>query len=167
MDSDTNSESEFEFGNFELVWDSEPYLTTFLKNDDRDNLLCDLDYLCFTPETNVPDVLQSIGNHSLFTTEMPASPKTNRFVTVDESKIASYEAQKQSSSTKRNTQWGINIFQDWHKTRYGAALMFQLIEKEELFQKLRKFFCEVRNRKETKKRLLEIPMSDKYINFNS
>lgn len=114
---DSGSE-DIEYGNFEVVWTDEPYLTNFLRTDDDDNLLGSMDFLCSTPsDTTVSQTLDSIASQPALTdlpppeTPLALIPKPPRFKNVDTSTIDYFEGLTQAKSTKRNTLWGIKILQ--------------------------------------------------------
>lgn len=112
---DSGSE-DMEYGNFEVVWTDEPYLTNFLRTDDDDNLLGSMDFLCSTPsDTTVSQTLDSIASQPALTDlpppETPLIPQPSRFKNVDTSTIEYFEGLTQAKSTKRNTLWGIKILQ--------------------------------------------------------
>ncbi|XP_052688916.1 histone-lysine N-methyltransferase SETDB1-B-like isoform X2 [Crassostrea angulata] len=51
---------------------------------------------------------------------------------------------KQSKTTKRNTTWGMKIFQDWNMEVFGATLDMQTVDVSTLADHLSRFYCEAR-----------------------
>ncbi|XP_069107299.1 uncharacterized protein [Argopecten irradians] len=70
--------------------------------------------------------------------------KTSRFKTVSEKQIKDYEESNQSKATKKNTAWGVKLFQEWHVEVYGIELDLATVEEDALNKILAKFYCEAR-----------------------
>ncbi|KAJ8303419.1 hypothetical protein KUTeg_019815 [Tegillarca granosa] len=51
---------------------------------------------------------------------------------------------RQADSTKRNTTWAVNIFQEWNNERYGCDANMLEISVEELAKKLEEFYAEAK-----------------------
>ncbi|WAR22574.1 hypothetical protein MAR_016548 [Mya arenaria] len=71
-----------------------------------------------------------------------SEPKPKRFKALADDEIDSTEGKPKSTSTKKNSQWGINLFQERHKEVFEHELDFYTVTKDNLAEKLRKFYCE-------------------------
>ncbi|XP_069105073.1 uncharacterized protein [Argopecten irradians] len=58
--------------------------------------------------------------------------KTSRFKTVSEKQIKDYKESNQSKATKKNTAWGVKLFQEWHVEVYGNELDLATVEEDAL-----------------------------------
>ncbi|KAK3105732.1 hypothetical protein FSP39_004479 [Pinctada imbricata] len=67
---------------------------------------------------------------------------TSRCKKFTESELDNLEAKRQSESTKRNTKWGVKVFQEWSVHACGSEVDFHEINIDELNIKLRRFYAE-------------------------
>ncbi|KAK3106038.1 hypothetical protein FSP39_011471 [Pinctada imbricata] len=85
-------------------------------------------------------------NDALNVTNPPILPEpqhsTSRFKKLTESELDNLEAKRQSESTKRNTKWGVKVFQEWSVHDSGSEVDFHEINSDELNIKLRRFYAE-------------------------
>ncbi|KAL5022906.1 hypothetical protein ScPMuIL_002061 [Solemya velum] len=72
----------------------------------------------------------------------PATTPTPRFKKVTEDHLKILEESRQSNSTKKNTKWGIKLFQDWSTEVLGSETNFQEVTEEELDKLLVRFYAE-------------------------
>lgn len=67
-----------------------------------------------------------------------------RFKTVTNEEMEKFFDSRQAKSTKRNTAWGLKIFQDWNMEVYGTALDMLTVNVSTLASHLSRFYCEAR-----------------------
>ncbi|KAL5018423.1 hypothetical protein ScPMuIL_004145, partial [Solemya velum] len=72
----------------------------------------------------------------------PATTPTPRFKKVTEDHLKILEESRQSNSTKKNTKWGIKLFQDWSTEVLGSETNFQEVTEEERDKLLVRFYAE-------------------------
>ncbi|CAC5410028.1 unnamed protein product [Mytilus coruscus] len=63
-----------------------------------------------------------------------------RFKTVTPEELKDLQDSRQAKSTKQNTKWGVNVFQEWCMKALDQVLDFATIETEELNNVLGKFY---------------------------
>lgn len=85
-------------------------------------------------------------------TEQTDCKQRKRFKTVvDEQTIKNFQGMNQSTSTKKNTRWGMKILQDWHTEAYGHPMDLENLKPTEIADKLSKFYCEATPQENEKK----------------
>ncbi|XP_021348216.1 uncharacterized protein LOC110447090 isoform X2 [Mizuhopecten yessoensis] len=70
--------------------------------------------------------------------------KKSRFSSVSSHDLEQLFAERQGPSTKKNTAWGVKIFQEWNKETTGAHLDMGIVPVHQLAESLGKFYCEAR-----------------------
>ncbi|XP_033730755.1 uncharacterized protein LOC117320207 [Pecten maximus] len=65
-----------------------------------------------------------------------------RFPELHESSLQEIEKNRQAKATKKNTKWGLKVFQAWSTERYGEEIDFGTIDTGNLNDKLRVFYAE-------------------------
>ncbi|XP_069107107.1 uncharacterized protein [Argopecten irradians] len=78
--------------------------------------------------------------------ESPAVPK--RFKDTTHEEIANIFESRQSKSTKKNTAWGIRIFQDWNIEKRGTPVDLTSVSAEDLAEILKHFYVAARPKSE-------------------
>ncbi|XP_061176184.1 uncharacterized protein LOC133185142 [Saccostrea echinata] len=150
-----------EFGNFDLC-DDDPLLYLLFDND----ILAALDLPFMAPASveeteEVEKELKMSDMEGLPSPGMPTPPPpppSKRFKSMTEEDLKQFEDSRQSISTKRNTQWGVKLFQDWHLEVFSDVLDFKTVTSEILAEKLRKFYCEAKP-KSTSERTAELTVA--------
>ncbi|WAQ97008.1 hypothetical protein MAR_029698, partial [Mya arenaria] len=70
-----------------------------------------------------------------------------RFKPKTEEEVKHIEDKNHAAKTKKNTQLGLKIFQDWHLSVHGDIVDLATVDEERLYNLLRKFYCEEKKSK--------------------
>ncbi|XP_069102851.1 uncharacterized protein [Argopecten irradians] len=104
-----------------------------------DNVMSGRDLYPAGLTTQHTETTLSIGPSNHQTSDEASRPKRSR-VASEEELDARY-----TTSTKRNTQWGMKLFQDWNKEVLGSPLDMATVTVTDLAEQLRKFYYGVRH----------------------
>ncbi|KAL5020044.1 hypothetical protein ScPMuIL_002936 [Solemya velum] len=67
-----------------------------------------------------------------------------RFKTSTEKEINAYFEARQAPATKKNTAWGMRVFQDWNIENFAGATDMAIVPVEVLADRMKTFYCEAR-----------------------
>ncbi|KAL3866008.1 hypothetical protein ACJMK2_043349 [Sinanodonta woodiana] len=115
------------------------------KNDTEHQLISSKNSLIEHPMTLVAEAVTNNNNNSVGTGPVnfeAASGNTQRFKKLTEEDLKAIEINQYSDATKRNTKWGIGVFNAWCIEIIGKKLDLNTIRPDELSGHLRRFYAE-------------------------
>ncbi|XP_052786188.1 uncharacterized protein LOC128221624 [Mya arenaria] len=110
------------------------------------NMLSELDLPLVLNEVTGLENVDAIHTGKETKSETKSEPETgslSRFKPKTEEEVKHIEDKNHAAETKKNTQWGLKIVQDWHLSVHGDVVDLATVEEERLNNLLRKFYCEV------------------------
>ncbi|XP_048749546.2 uncharacterized protein LOC125661544 isoform X3 [Ostrea edulis] len=84
------------------------------------------------------------GNPSRTCDSKEGKSASKRFGEVSDEELIKYYEGNQSSSTRKNTRWGLKVFQEWCLETQEEAVDFSSINSQDLATLLTKFYCEAK-----------------------
>lgn len=160
-----------EYGKFEVGGeDITDELFLLFDNEIMENL--DLSNLeAISDKSEISEMCEELEKPALTCLPKPETPaqaaEPKRFRSFTENELQEFQDSRQSCSTKKNTKWGIKLFQEWHTEVYNEPLEFETAPSDVLAIHLRKFYCEAKPKESPSRKEKLLPVQADHYHKNT